>query len=308
MKRFDLFGEEGRFYRGNLHTHTTRSDGDYSLEETAAIYKSLGYDFLAVTDHRRYYKAGSSLDGLTLLYGMEADGFINEDKQHVHHFVCLGGDKAAYAHDQTIETELLYTTNAANDLTARLKNSGNLLALAHPNWSRVSFDQIRDLENLWAVEIYNYGCDLENDTGYAHDMWDAYLSMGKRLYAIATDDGHQLHQLGGGWVCAYARENSPSAIYEALAKGRFYASTGPEFKALYIEDGVLHIECTPCQRIMFKTNTLSKNHLSVSSKSRAPITKASYRLSDASDYLRVTIVDDARKMAWSQPIFLEDLR
>ena len=48
----EMFKESGRFYRGNLHCHTTRSDGRLSPQEAAAVYQEQGYDFLAVTDHR----------------------------------------------------------------------------------------------------------------------------------------------------------------------------------------------------------------------------------------------------------------
>ena len=45
------FARPGRFYRGNLHTHSTRSDGLKSPEEVVAVYRDHGYDFLALTDH-----------------------------------------------------------------------------------------------------------------------------------------------------------------------------------------------------------------------------------------------------------------
>ncbi len=42
-----------RFWRGNLHTHSTRSDGRLPPEAVADCYKDAGYDFLALTDHFR---------------------------------------------------------------------------------------------------------------------------------------------------------------------------------------------------------------------------------------------------------------
>jgi len=41
----------GRFWRGNLHTHSTNSDGNLSPAETVAWYRDSGYDFVAMTDH-----------------------------------------------------------------------------------------------------------------------------------------------------------------------------------------------------------------------------------------------------------------
>ena len=39
------------WYRGNIHTHTTESDGDAEPEVVAAWYRDHGYDFLALSDH-----------------------------------------------------------------------------------------------------------------------------------------------------------------------------------------------------------------------------------------------------------------
>lgn len=40
---------------GDLHMHTFRSDGREAPAFVAANYRSLGYDFMAITDHGRYY-------------------------------------------------------------------------------------------------------------------------------------------------------------------------------------------------------------------------------------------------------------
>ncbi len=39
------------WYRGNIHTHTTESDGDAEPEVVAAWYRDHGYDFLVLSDH-----------------------------------------------------------------------------------------------------------------------------------------------------------------------------------------------------------------------------------------------------------------
>ena len=47
-------GTRGRWYRGNLHMHTWWSDGRAFPEQAVDAYKSLGYDFLALTDHNTF--------------------------------------------------------------------------------------------------------------------------------------------------------------------------------------------------------------------------------------------------------------
>ncbi|MDP1620329.1 MAG: PHP domain-containing protein, partial [bacterium] len=51
MQRDPAFTAHGRFWRGNLHTHSTRSDGVLAPEEVCRRYKAEGYDFIALTDH-----------------------------------------------------------------------------------------------------------------------------------------------------------------------------------------------------------------------------------------------------------------
>ena len=65
-------------YRGDLHMHTCRSDGTESPAVVAANYRALGYDFLAITDHHRYYPSLEAMEafsglktGYTLLPGEE---------------------------------------------------------------------------------------------------------------------------------------------------------------------------------------------------------------------------------------------
>ncbi|MBN1368652.1 MAG: hypothetical protein JW954_00260 [Dehalococcoidaceae bacterium] len=41
----------GQWYKGNIHTHTTESDGELAPNEAALLYEEKGYDFLGITDH-----------------------------------------------------------------------------------------------------------------------------------------------------------------------------------------------------------------------------------------------------------------
>ena len=45
------FAAPGRFWKGNLHTHSTRPDAARDAEVVCALYRDAGYDFLALTDH-----------------------------------------------------------------------------------------------------------------------------------------------------------------------------------------------------------------------------------------------------------------
>ena len=49
--RIPPFSVPGRFWRGNLHTHSHLSDGALSPEHVVEAYKRAGYDFLQLSDH-----------------------------------------------------------------------------------------------------------------------------------------------------------------------------------------------------------------------------------------------------------------
>ena len=76
--------------RGDLHSHTTASDGTASIEEMAVAARDFGYDYLAVTDHSASFGFGdevspdalrdqiariraTDVDGIELLAGSEVN-------------------------------------------------------------------------------------------------------------------------------------------------------------------------------------------------------------------------------------------
>lgn len=51
LANLSLYGQETRWYKGNLHTHSYWSDGDEFPEMIMDWYKNEGYDFVALSDH-----------------------------------------------------------------------------------------------------------------------------------------------------------------------------------------------------------------------------------------------------------------
>lgn len=89
----------GRYpYRGDLHVHTCRSDGWEAPATVAANYRGHGYDFMAITDHHRYYPSLEAMDAwagitdLTLVPGEEIHLPLNDV-----HYVNFGGSYSVNA-------------------------------------------------------------------------------------------------------------------------------------------------------------------------------------------------------------------
>jgi DNA polymerase (family 10) len=64
--------------RGDLHAHTSATDGANSLEEIADAARAAGLEYLAITDHSRSLKVAHGLDVDALLRQMERIDALNE--------------------------------------------------------------------------------------------------------------------------------------------------------------------------------------------------------------------------------------
>ncbi len=54
MARLTTLFDEGLWLKGNLHAHSTMSDGRLTPGELAASYREAGYQFLSLADHNRF--------------------------------------------------------------------------------------------------------------------------------------------------------------------------------------------------------------------------------------------------------------
>ena len=90
----------GRYpFNGDLHIHTTRSDGRQDPEVVCANYRRHGYDFMVVSDHRRYYPSLDAINfykdiktGLTIVPGEEVHMPSVDGNKPDFHIVNFGGE------------------------------------------------------------------------------------------------------------------------------------------------------------------------------------------------------------------------
>ena len=98
--RKEMFSENGNWYKGNLHSHTTNSDGRLRPEEAAAFYKNYGYHFVCFSEHDYYTDLREQFDceDFILLPGVEASVVLmDRDRTHViktHHIHGILGNEA----------------------------------------------------------------------------------------------------------------------------------------------------------------------------------------------------------------------
>jgi len=64
--------------RGDLHVHSTHTDGRYSIEDMARAARDLGYEYIAITDHSRRVTMAHGLDEKRLRQELEEIDRLNE--------------------------------------------------------------------------------------------------------------------------------------------------------------------------------------------------------------------------------------
>lgn len=305
---FSFFTAPGRFFRGNLHTHSNRSDGVLEPAEVCRRYAAEGYDFIALTDHfvgEYGYPitdtAGFRNDGFTTILGAEvhSGALLNGE---IWHLVAVGlpGD---FAPGNAPGFLPVAGQESGPEIARRCADAGAFVAVAHPQWSGLTLEDARSIDAAHAVEIYNHGCAVAVDRPDGCHTLDLLLSEGRRLNLIATDDAHfAMPDHFGGWVMVKAEENAPDALLAALKAGQYYSTQGPELRDIRLTDEHLEVDCSAATTVMAVGHGSAGAcvHGASMTTARLPLNRFAN-----SPWLRVTVADRAGRRAWSNPLWLE---
>jgi hypothetical protein len=197
-------------------------------------------------------------------------------------------------------------------LARRAYEAGGFIGIAHPAWSQLTMEDGRAIDCAHAVEIYNHGCAIENDRGDGWYLLDQLLNEGKRLTAFATDDAHfKSPDHFGGWVHVKAESLGPEVLLEALKKGHYYSSQGPQIHDISLSGKDISISCSPVDNITVlcgNSRTLVRNAKSIT-EATLDLKKleSGWLLTKLSPWFRVVCIDHAGKRAWSNPIWKDTL-
>ena len=300
MKK-SCFPEKGVWLKGNLHSHTTVSDGRLTPEEMAQAYHARGYDFLSMTDHNVFIPHSELPENqLMLVTGVEHD--IEYSYAKCIHVVGTG----AAGRTTTGYNCRRYTSRELTDqaLIDMMREDGQFVVLAHPVWSRMELEEVAALRGFHAIEVYNNGTEHLCHGGNAEVYWDMLLRRGIRVFATASDDVHAPEDLFGGWIWVKARERSREALMEALFSGSFYASSGPVIHDFGVQDGDVFISCSDCREIHFVS--YPPRGSSFFAEDGAFLTEMTYQRKGQEQYIRAVCVDYQGRAAWTNPIYFDD--
>ena len=302
MKRYFVnpFREEGRWFKGNVHTHSTASDGTRTPEQLVKIYREAGYDFLSITDHSVVTDVeGLGEPGFLLIPGEEmCIGRTHANQPY--HIVALGIQETLPFRDFDRDLDPQIVIDHVNE-------AGGIPILAHPYWSGLNHRDMMEIDGYHGVEIYNTGCDFERNTGFSEAHIDDIIVMGRRPLIYAVDDHHGAERpllpldAAVAWMMVKSKSLGADDILSSIRKGLFYSSTGPEIMDITIDDaGVISVECSPAKEISFvSTPSLGMKYYAEGN----PLTGASYKGRLGETYVRIEVTDYAGGRAWSNPIY-----
>ncbi len=317
MKKI-LIRKDRNNYKGNLHCHSTNSDGHLSPSQIKELYKKNGYSFIAYTEHDLYTDLRSELNEaeFIVLPGVEASSnLIDEEKKRcikTHHMLGILGpthmqSKKAYGHMERLSIPMTsYVSEfekSAQELVNELANHGLIVTYNHPVWSRVSYRQYAYLKGVWALEVYNYDTVKECAQGACFSQWDDMLIEGSDMLAIATDDNHNNGHFDdscGGYIVVQAKELNHDEITQNMLDGNYYSSSGVEIFEYCIEDNVVSIECSDVRTINFIVHGAVGDGITVQCDDvDDTINHASYKLRGTESYIRVECIDKYGRAAWT---------
>ena len=158
-------------------------------------------------------------------------------------------------------------------------------------------------EGLACVEVWNTGCEQEIGRGFGEYAWDWALGAGKKLSAVAVDDCHGFDDVGKAWVSVEAEAFTGDAIVDALSRGAYYSSCGPEIRSFERKGNVVEAVTSPCRSIAFLADRQRGKFCPAAPGTT--LESASLTLKGTERYVRVECIDAEGRKAWSNPIYLE---
>lgn len=299
-------------FKGNLHTHTTNSDGDAKPEHVAGWYESNGYNFLCLSDHNHLTILNDSDNNKwpLLIAGEEVTSLSGETPVHVNGY----------------GIEKLVSPSESNNVVEALRENilgiieaGGVASINHPNYKwALSYKELSQVDNYKFIEVFN-GHASSNSFGdikrpSVSKLWDQLLSNGKRVLGLATDDAHHYHEFnsqkanpGRGWIQVFSEKLSKNSILESMSNGDYYASTGIELGEVKLNRKEIIIEVDEFQNST-KNSSISINFIRKNGilAEKADGLSAKYKPVPNDVYIRVEIVSSNGSRLWTQPVWMKN--
>ena len=295
------------FQKGNLHTHSTESDGDHSPEEVYAWYRDHGYNFLGLSDHNKFtdpnrYRALVERPGFVLIPAEEIT--MKGGGRLVHVNALCERSRIPAGKFDTVDEALRHGVG-------QTLAQGGVALVNHPNFKwAFSSEALPSAQGAKLLEIWS-GYPTSFPDGNAHhpsveSMWDAALTAGYDFAGVAVDDMHTLDTPPGtekagpgrGWVEVFAQHATEPEICNALRRGWLIASSGVRLVRLTVRGDVISlVAAAPGGVVDFigdNGTLLARQGVNPSGQPNG------YRLRGGERYVRAKVTAPGGARAWTQ--------
>ena len=267
--------------KGQMHCHSTTSDGSYTPEKVLEMYKNAGYDFCCLTDHDAL-NTKVDIDGIVHIRGIE---FLEGDG---HSHIC--GYNIEKKRDTT---EVAPSQQGVIDF---VKANGGMTSIAHPKMGTIGMK----LEEAIHLKGYDF---VEICTGFDKaeysDYIDSLLMAGKNFNLLAVDDFHSeaSNTFNYGYIVVNADSKSPDVILNEIKNGNYYSSNGNDID-ITVTNNVIKASSSNISNFRFITD--------VRTVERSSSMSEEYTLIGDESFIRIEAIDiSTNKKAWSNPIILK---
>lgn len=327
-------------YKGQMHCHTTNSDGGLAPSAVVAKYVGYGYDFMTITDHNYItpnpspeadivwmgdsYEDTRNSAGFQHMNVWNCSEVINRSSQYqttntpqslVNHYVKDGDSVLSYNHPE-------YPPVYASDSTLEALPNGISFVEIYNSTIQTNLGTVATLPssaNYGDMVIYNGTRYINQSTTKASPNWQSttaeanpdgnldrgfriMLDSGKKVFCDAVDDFHRGDNMENrGWQMVFANSRTKQSIWNGLLMGASYASTGVSFNDVSFIDGVFKLDIADGASAV--TTFYGYNNEVLGTANGAT---AIYEVTGDEKYVRAMVVIDGKK-AWTQPVWIVDV-
>ena len=334
----ELISKNKKQYKANLHCHSILSDGKRTPVQLKEMYKSHGYDVLAITDHERPFDHQDLSDkDFIMLTGYEAyirpdpSGRSNVYSPEVHlnlfakdptnvKMVCFNEHYCKYLkRDNALgglekvgsEQPRQYSVSYINEYIRTANENGYLVSYNHPYWSMESEELIMSYEGCFSIEMCNYSSWIMNHLEHSGALYDKMLYRGKRVFCHGADDNHNdypdTHPCSdsyGAFTMIIPENFTYESIIEAMESGNMYSSMGPVFHSISVDGDKVHIECSEVSHAFLYTGSKAPRH--AHAEDGTSLTSIDFTIDPGAKYIRFSIQDSEGRKADTRGFFPEE--
>lgn len=247
-----------RAYKGDLHIHTTYSDGKKSPLYMAIIGKKLGFDFISITDHDKYYpsleaiRKAKKMNLNLLIFPGEEVSVYGENEEGIHLLsLCASSGISSYKNNSGLYekecqgilnnelknktliqglSEKFYARTVWN--VKKIRQMSGYAIIAHPYWvpkpegkfhlSPLVYNQLLADGLFDAVEVLG-DVEFENNILSVTKYYEERIN-GKKIPIAANSDTHDYpHTYGNYWTVVFAEKLEKESIFNAILNSKSVA-------------------------------------------------------------------------------------